>query len=141
LLQPARARRPRRTGEWTHAKAVTFIVTLAASRSVTLAAARAGVSRKSAYALKDRDPTFRAAWNAALSVVVDRRPPPIGGPRQGDEVGEIGNPASKGRQGYKDLCLRERSLDEQMRDPFFAAIANPSGPDRPAPLAPAAGLP
>ncbi len=61
----ARPRRPRRKWEWTDAKAVTFIVTLAARRSVTLAAARAGMSRKSAYALRDRDPAFAAAWDKA----------------------------------------------------------------------------
>ena len=58
--------RPRRPHEWSNVKAVTFIVTLAALRSVTLAADRAGMSRKSAYALKSRDPAFAAAWVAAL---------------------------------------------------------------------------
>jgi hypothetical protein len=61
----SRPRRPLRSGEWTPAKAVTFIVTLAATRSVTLAAREAGMSRKSAYALKARDPAFAAAWAAA----------------------------------------------------------------------------
>jgi len=45
--------------------AVTFIVTLAATRSVTLAARAVGMSRKSAYALKQRDPAFAFAWAAA----------------------------------------------------------------------------
>lgn len=60
-------RRPRRAHEWSDARIVTFIVTLAAYRSVTLAAARAGMSRKSAYALKGRNPAFAAAWLAALA--------------------------------------------------------------------------
>lgn len=60
-------RRSLRPHEWSNAKAVTFIVTLAAVRSVTLAAARAGMSRKSAYALKGRDSAFAAAWIAALA--------------------------------------------------------------------------
>jgi hypothetical protein len=60
------ARRPRRSGEWTHDRAVTFIVTLAATQSVTFAARRAGMSRKSAYALKGRDPAFACAWAAAM---------------------------------------------------------------------------
>ncbi len=64
LSRPARARR---SNEWNGGKAVTFIVTLAASRSVTLAALEAGMSRKSAYALKERDRAFAAAWNAALA--------------------------------------------------------------------------
>jgi len=56
----SRPRRARRSSDWSPAKAVTFIVTLAAHRSVTLAAAEAGMSRKSAYALKVRDPAFAA---------------------------------------------------------------------------------
>ena len=62
----SRSRRPRRSGEWTSEQAVTFIVTLAASQSVTLAARRAGMSRKSAYALKHRDSAFAYAWDAAM---------------------------------------------------------------------------
>src|SRR4051812_36081217 len=58
--------RPRRAGEWTPDRVVTFIVTLAATGSVTLAAREVGMSRKSAYALKARDPAFAAAWNAAV---------------------------------------------------------------------------
>jgi hypothetical protein len=51
LFQLARTRRPRRASDWTEAKAVTFIVTLAARKSVTLAASAAGMSRKSACAV------------------------------------------------------------------------------------------
>ena len=64
----SRPRRARRSGEWTSERAVTFIVTLGTSRCVTLAARAAGMSRKSAYALKNRDPAFAAAWRAALQV-------------------------------------------------------------------------
>jgi hypothetical protein len=63
----SRPRRTPRAGEWTPAKAVTFIVTLAATRSVTLAARAAEMSRKSVYALKRRDPAFASAWSAALA--------------------------------------------------------------------------
>lgn len=66
MFQLRRPRRPGRSSEWTSARAVTFIVTLAASRSVTLAARNAGMSRKSAYALKNRDPAFAAAWHEAV---------------------------------------------------------------------------
>ena len=83
----SRPRRPRRAGEWTAAKAVTFIVTLAAMRSVTLAARRAGMSRKSAYALKHRDPTFAVAWAAAV-----RAP-------EGDKVDEVHEPPVSTGQG------------------------------------------
>ena len=62
LSQPRRQRRP---GEWNSERVVTFIVTLAATRSVTLAAREAGMSRKAAYALKIRDAAFAHAWIAA----------------------------------------------------------------------------
>jgi len=73
----SRTHRPRRPGEWTPEQAVTFIVTLAATRSVTLASRRAGMSRKSAYALKLRDAAFAYAWEAAMKA------------RQGDKVEKV----------------------------------------------------
>ena len=57
--------RPRRPGEWTAGSAILFIVTLAAKGSVTLACRDAGMSRKSAYALRKRDPLFAGAWESA----------------------------------------------------------------------------
>lgn len=73
-------RRSPRTGEWTTGHALLFIVTLAAKGNVTLAAQAAGMSRKSAYALKKRDPLFAAAWDAAV-----RAPRATGDqPKQGD---------------------------------------------------------
>lgn len=81
----SRPRRPRRSREWTSAKAVTFIVTLAASRSVSLAARQVGMSRKSAYALKARDPAFAAAWAAAVKARATTS-------RQGDKVEEVHEP-------------------------------------------------
>jgi hypothetical protein len=81
----SRPRRPHRSGEWTQARAVTFIVTLAATGSVTLAARQAGMSRKSAYALKARDPAFAAAWMAAVKARATTS-------RQGDKVEEVHEP-------------------------------------------------
>jgi hypothetical protein len=81
----SRPRRATRSGEWTSTKAVTFIVTLAATRSVTLAARASGMSRKSAYALKARDRGFAAAWAAALEASASA-------PRQGDKVDEVHEP-------------------------------------------------
>ena len=75
-------RRPPRPDEWSRGKAITFIVTLAATRSVTLAAREAGMSRKSAYALKARDAAFAQAWDAALKT---RR----AYARQGHELKEV----------------------------------------------------
>jgi hypothetical protein len=93
-------RRPRRTGEWTSDKAVTFIVTLAATGSVTLAALRAGMSRKSAYALKGRDPAFTAAWIAAVRA------------HEGDKVDEVHEPPVSTGQGdaLPSRLERERSF-------------------------------
>ena len=67
------SRRPRRSNEWSTGKAVTFIVTLAATRCVTLAARSAGMSRKSAYALKARDPVIVEAWNTVLATASAKR--------------------------------------------------------------------
>jgi hypothetical protein len=99
--------RPRRLGEWTSTSAVTFIVTLAASRSVTLAAREAGMSRKAAYALRGRDPAFAAAWAAALAARSAPR-------RQGDKVEEVDDPpvspshgdTSRSRLGRKQRFVR-----------------------------------
>ena len=74
LLTPPQ--RPPRAGEWTKGAAIMFVVTLAATGTVTLAARAAGMSRKSAYALKKRDPLFAAAWHAANRAAIcppDRR--------------------------------------------------------------------
>jgi hypothetical protein len=81
----SKPRPARRSGEWTSELAVTFIVTLAATHSVTLAARAAAMSRKSAYALKSRDPAFAAAWTAAMNATGKR-------PTQGDKVEEVHEP-------------------------------------------------
>lgn len=118
----SRPRRPRRSHEWNAGKAVTFIVTLAATRSVTLAASEAGMSRKSAYALKDRDAAFAQAWNAAL------------GTRKADKVEDVQGPAFSSSQGNTatrkrtsisstaERDMRRRAADAQ-RDRFFARLA------------------
>ena len=97
----SRPRRPIRLGEWTSTKAVTFIVTLAATRSVTLAARASGMSRKSAYALKARDPAFAAAWTAALKAGARA-------PRQGDKVPEVHDHPFSPRQGHSSPSRVER---------------------------------
>jgi hypothetical protein len=124
FLSPSR--RPRRSHEWTAAKAVTFIVTLAASQSVTLAVRRAGLSRKSAYALRARDPRFAAAWKAAVharSAIGKReeqRPSPVPpiAPVQGDMPARAG-PSSKSTSE----CGTIRRSDAAARDLFFARLA------------------
>lgn len=122
MFQLRHPRRPRRSGEWTNDKAVTFIVTLAASRSVTLAARRAGMSRKSAYALKARDPAFAAAWRAAI----DARP---AARRKGDKVSEAHDPRISLGQGDRPPARNNLGRDRFARDLFFARLAGrDSGP-------------
>ena len=115
LVLLSRPRRPRRSHEWDAGKVVTFIVTLAATHSVTLATREAGMSRKSAYALKDRDPAFAAAWNAALKA------------REGDKVEEVYEapfPSSQGDTptGTGERQLRRRAA-EARRDRLLARLA------------------
>lgn len=111
----SRPRRPRRSGEWTEAKAVTFIVTLAATQSVTLAARRAGISRKSAYALKSRDRAFAEAWKAAIAAGRPRR--------EGDKVGEVHGPRVRTSQGNTRRPRRTFDFNAMLRDDFFAGLA------------------
>lgn len=112
----SRPRRPRRAHEWSAAKAVTFIVTLAASQSVTLAARAAGMSRKSAYALKARDSAFAAAWAAALSARSAAR-------REGDKADNSDKPPCSRRQGDIRAPRRSARVDAFARDLFFAELA------------------
>jgi hypothetical protein len=118
--------RPRRQHEWSAGKAVTFIVTLAASQSVTLAAREAGMSRKSAYALKGRDPAFADAWNAALKARRTKR--------EGDKVEEVHVPPVSSSQGDKrvraepsDWSTIRRRHDAALRDLFFGRLVRQSG--------------
>lgn len=98
----SRPRRPARAGEWTEARAVTYIVTLAATGSVTLAARSVGISRRSAYALKARDPVFAAAWNQALAAYRREK-------IEGNEVCEVNDPRIRHPEGNN---LRPRSVAE-----------------------------
>ena len=65
--EPAPAR-PARHNEWTRAKKAAFLRELAASQNVSQAAKSVGMSRKSAYALRNRMPgtPFALAWEVAL---------------------------------------------------------------------------
>jgi hypothetical protein len=118
-----RPRRPRRAGEWTSGAAVTFIVNLAASRSVTLAAREAGMSRKAAYALRGRDAAFAAAWAAALAARTAPR-------RQGDKVEQVEDPPVSPGQGYTP----SPRLDREQRFVRLLAVLRESPP-----LAPCVG--
>ena len=122
MLKLSHSRRPRRAGEWTEGKAVTFIVTLAAHRNVTLAAARADMSRKSAYALKRRDPAFCAAWDAAVAAAAlparkgdkgdDLHNPPVGVP-----LGYTGPSAEQVDCSFEEMLRRLRDSGTQSLAP------------------------
>ena len=116
-------RRLRRSGEWTSEHAVTFIVTLAATGSVTLAARRAGMSRKSAYALRTRDPVFAYAWAAAIRAVQEpalslSKEPPVS-LSKGDKVDEVEGPPVAPRYG---TASPSRSRRERAFSGFVAAL-------------------
>ena len=62
-----------RADGWTATRQLRFLDVLARTRSVTRAAAAAGIGRESAYRLRNRDPDglFAALWDLALAA-----PPP-----------------------------------------------------------------
>ena len=97
--------RPRhvpRAGGWTSDKVVTFIVTLAATRSVTLAAHAAAMSRKSAYALRARDSAFAKGWMAAMKAGEQGLRGPALSLSKGDKVEEVEAPRGGHAGGMVD---------------------------------------
>lgn len=126
----SRPRRPRRSGDWTPDRAVTFIVTLAATRSVTLAARAAGMSRKSAYALKSREPAFAAAWMAAMNAAAKHSRLAVRNSPQGNKVEEMEGPVFRPGQGNASPWRIERDLAfntllASLRESPFAAGSVP----------------
>jgi hypothetical protein len=119
-------RRPRRSGEWTPDKAVTFIVTLAATRSVTLATREAGMSRKSAYALKARDPAFAAAWTAGVNAGRKQRLP-MGKGDKADKTDRPRTPPSRGNKSLASLA-REQAFSRLLAALRDSAPLAPNGP-------------
>jgi len=109
---PTASRRSPRPGEWSRSKAVTFIVTLAATQSVTLAAREAGMSRKSAYAFRARDASFAHAWDVALGASRAEA-------AEGDKAERTAPSTSSSRQGVSDPA----GQDAARRYLFFARLA------------------
>ena len=109
---PTASRRPPRPGEWSRGKAVTFIVTLAATQSVTLAAREAGMSRKSAYAFRARDAAFAQAWAVALDAGRAKA-------AEGDKAKHAAPSTSSTRQSVVGAVRQ----DAARRDLFFARLA------------------
>jgi len=62
----------RKAGGWSAARQRLYIETLAETGSVHLSAKAAGLSARSAYALRVRSPAFSAAWDAAQQLAVGR---------------------------------------------------------------------
>lgn len=62
----------RKTGGWSAIRQRLYIETLAETGSVHLAAKTAGLSARSAYALRVRSVAFAAAWDAAQQLAVGR---------------------------------------------------------------------
>lgn len=116
---PRTAHRIRRDG-WTNGKRVTLFVTLAASGSVTLAAASVGMSRKSAYALKKRDRTFFSLWDRGLVMAGKARRNARAGRAEGNKSVTPANraaPSTGVKPAGPDLARAEAA-----RDRFFAAL-------------------
>jgi len=62
----------RKVGGWSADRQRIYIETLAETGSVHLSAKAAGLSARSAYALRIRSPAFSAAWDAAQQLAVGR---------------------------------------------------------------------
>jgi len=69
---PFEAQPSRKTGGWSSIRQRLFIETLAETGSVHLSAKAAGLSARSAYALRVRSPAFAAAWDAGQQLAVGR---------------------------------------------------------------------
>ena len=114
-MQPAKPRfacpEPCRRDGWTPARQLAFLDILARTRSVTRAAAAAGMSRESAYRLRNRDPNglFAFAWKRAMGA--ER----IGLTRAEIDPGHIRT--MRLACGSEGKALRIASPHNQLRDP------------------------
>ena len=117
---------PTPAGGWSGARIVTFIITLAASGRVTRAAAATGLSRKSSYALRRRDPAFARLWDQAIAahrqarVGANSRDGRGRGRGNGDEVDKVDAPPSPPAPG--DTRSNRRAWADAHRDGFFAGL-------------------
>jgi hypothetical protein len=71
-IVPFKPEPSRKVGGWSAERQRLYIETLAETGSVHLAAKTAGLSARSAYALRVRSPAFSAAWDAAQQLAVGR---------------------------------------------------------------------
>jgi hypothetical protein len=107
----------RRDG-WTPARQLRFLDVLARTRSVTRAAAAAGMSRESAYRLRKRVPNglFAAAWDRVLATSVRQ-------PRKGHRRGKV----SAWRRAVKETGFAAFSTKgHEVHDPLFSCRPRPN---------------
>lgn len=116
-----RTHRTHRASEWSGGKVVTFIVTLAATRSVTLAARSTGMSRKAAYALKKRDPAFAGAWAKALATPKGNKVEEVEDPPVSPSRGNSRIPAAASTASIRMTPLARAQADRE-RDRYFARL-------------------
>ena len=116
LLLPTTANRRHRADGWTEDRRVTFLVALAASGSVTFAAASAGLSRKSAYALKMRGAAFASLWTRSLAAASAAR-------NEACRVAAKGNEDHNKPDPLQPInFINRRKADIAARDRFFAGL-------------------
>ena len=97
-------------------------------------AARSGMSRKSAYALKARDSAFAAAWAMAAAAGIGDR-------RQGDKARKAREPRNSPGQGDAFAAAVARALDPMPRHSLFRGPRKRDGESPPAALARTTALP
>ena len=117
--QPSPTRRIRRDG-WTVARQVKFIVALNATGSVKRAAAAAGMSRESAYRLRERPghEDFARTWDLAVAGKGHTSQSESHAPSSEGHKGHASFPAPPSREGHESHgpgdCARHCS-DRQLR--------------------------
>lgn len=96
---------------WTKARQRHFINVLAATRSLTRACRAVGMSRTSAYKLRDRPEArqFRSAWNAALGSAFDR---PLR--TSADKLMKHGQPTSSALETLQTYLTRLREQEQRL---------------------------
>ncbi|MGH6706790.1 MAG: hypothetical protein ACREB1_08285 [Sphingomicrobium sp.] len=101
---------------WTEDRRVTFCITLATTGSVTLAATAAGLSRKSAYALRKRDPAFASHWDRSIAAARTARQ------KSRRNATERNKPHTRPGSRPSINFVNRRDADIATRDRFFAAL-------------------
>ena len=96
---------------WTSARQIRFIEELSASRCIARACKAVGMSRESAYKLRDRPEatSFRLAWKAALRPIFDGPPRHVSHPKLTPHSQPTSSALST-LQTYVEQLRRQRGL-------------------------------